>query len=112
MPETNYQVWKTKLLAERYLNSVRGAVPLANEQFDVILRLIKMNNKPVKSFLDIGSGDGIIASVLLSKYPEAHGVLLDISEHMIKAAQEKLKISRIIWNISSMTTAIKIGHRK
>jgi Methylase involved in ubiquinone/menaquinone biosynthesis len=90
MADVNYIVWTTKTLAERYLNGVRGAVPLANEQFDVIARLVKVNNKPVKAFLDIGSGDGILSLVLLSKYPDAVGVLLDISEHMLKAAQEKL----------------------
>lgn len=90
MSEKNYEVWKTKILAERYLNGVRGAIPLAKEQFDVIRRLIKLNNKSVESFLDIGSGDGILSSVILSAYPEAKGVLLDISEHMINAAKEKL----------------------
>lgn len=53
MSEANYEVWKTKSLAERYLTGVRGAVPMAKEQFDVILRLIKMNNKPVETFLDM-----------------------------------------------------------
>lgn len=91
MSEKNYEVWKTKILAERYLNGVRGAVPLAKEQFDVILRLIKLNSKSIEKFLDIGSGDGILSSVILSAYPDAKGVLLDISEHMMNAAKEKLK---------------------
>jgi tRNA (cmo5U34)-methyltransferase len=90
MPETNYEVWKTKSLSERYLTGIRGAVPLAKEQFDVILKLIKLNNRTIESFLDIGSGDGILSSVILSEYLEAKGVILDISEHMIGAAQEKL----------------------
>jgi len=90
MSDANYKVWTTKSLADRYLTGVRGAVPLANEQFDIIMRLVRMNNKPVKTFLDIGSGDGILSSVLLSEYPYAKGVLLDISEHMLEAAQQKL----------------------
>lgn len=90
MADLNYEVWKDKALAERFLNGVRGAMPLAGEQFDVVLKLIEMNKRPVGSFLDLGSGDGIMASVVLSAYPEAKGVLLDISEHMIAAAREKL----------------------
>ncbi len=90
MAELNYEVWKDKTLADRYLNGVRGAVPLAREQFDVVLKLIEMNKKPVGTFLDLGSGDGIMASVILSAYPKAKGVLLDISEHMIAVAREKL----------------------
>lgn len=86
----NYEVWKDKALADKFLDGVRGALPLAREQFDVVLKLIEMNRKPVRSFLDLGSGDGIMANVILSAYPEAKGVLLDISEHMIAAAREKL----------------------
>ncbi len=90
MTEKNFMVWEDKVLAEKYLTGVRGAVPLAKEQFDVILRLIKMNRKPVGTFLDIGSGDGILSSVILSVYPDAKGTLLDLSSHMIEAAQKKL----------------------
>jgi tRNA (cmo5U34)-methyltransferase len=43
MSEMSYEVWKTKSLAEKYLDGVRGAIPLAKEQFDIMLRLIKMN---------------------------------------------------------------------
>lgn len=84
------EVWKDKAPAGRYLNGVRGAMPLAKEQFDVVLKLIEINKKPVRAFLDLGSGDGIMASVILSAYPEAKGVLLDILEHMIAAVREKL----------------------
>ncbi|HEX2944987.1 MAG TPA: class I SAM-dependent methyltransferase [Clostridia bacterium] len=90
MERINYKVWKEKALADRFLSGVRGALPLAKEQFDVVLKLIEMNRKPVRSFLDLGSGDGIMSSVILSAYPEAKGVLLDISEYMIAAAREKL----------------------
>ncbi|HEX9061232.1 MAG TPA: class I SAM-dependent methyltransferase, partial [Clostridia bacterium] len=91
MQEINYEVWKTKSLVESYLTDVRGAIPLAHEQFDVILRLIKLNGRSVETFLDLGSGDGILSSVILSCYPDAKGVLLDISDHMAEAAQSKLK---------------------
>ncbi len=90
MTQKNFMVWEDKNLAEKYLTGIRGAVPLAKEQFDVILMLIKMNGKSVGKFLDIGSGDGILSSVIVSVYPDAKGVLLDLSSHMIEAAQKKL----------------------
>ena len=40
--------------------------------------------------MDLGSGDGIPTSTILSQYPQAHGVLVDFSQPMLAAAQEKL----------------------
>ncbi len=116
MTVKNYKVWEAESLAEKYLTGVRGAIPLAKEQFDVILRLIKLNNKPAETFLDIGSGDGILSSVILSVYPEAKGLLLDISEHMIKAAQEKLNdykdnLDFIVYDYSNKKWVQKVKHK-
>jgi cyclopropane fatty-acyl-phospholipid synthase-like methyltransferase len=96
MTEINYEVWKTKDLAKKYLNGIRGAFPLEREQFEVFKRLIISNDKPVKTFLDIGSGDGILSSYVLSCYPDAKGTLLDLSEHMIKQPKKNLMNSKII----------------
>lgn len=85
-----YEVWKSTELAEKYLSGIRGAIPLAKEQLDILLRLIGGNQEQVKYFLDLGCGDGILAATILEKYPSAQGVLLDLSETMIKSAQERL----------------------
>lgn len=79
--------WKSAALAEAYLNGVRGAVPLAREQIDVMLRLIEAGEGPVDGVLDLGCGDGILAAAILERYPGARGVLLDFSRPMLDAAR-------------------------
>ncbi len=89
MTETT-QVWKTQDIADKYLSGVRGAIPFAAEQIEVMHMLIKMSGINVKSFLDIGCGDGILAAAILEHFPDSKAVLLDISKPMIKAAKDKL----------------------
>ena len=38
----NDQVWKTEAVSNSFLEGVRGAIPLASEQIDVMLRIIRM----------------------------------------------------------------------
>jgi len=90
MVPSNYEVWKSKLLVEKYLSGVRGAIPLAKEQLEIMIRLIEASHPSVERFLDLGCGDGILANIILERYPNARGVLLDLSESMIQAAKEKL----------------------
>ena len=47
--------------------------------------------KPIESFLDLGSGDGILGAALLGEYPAVRGVLADFSEPMLEQAREQLK---------------------
>ena len=67
-----------------------GGFPLATEQIDVILRIIKMTIPQVNNFLDLGCGDGILGQAILSQYPNSQGVFLDFSETMIEAAKTKI----------------------
>lgn len=81
--------WKTEKLTEIYLEGVRGAIPFANEQVDILLRIISFFKPDVTSFLDLGCGDGILGQMILSKWNNAKGVFVDYSEPMIKAAKSK-----------------------
>ena len=90
MTERKDEVWKSSALVETYLHDVRGAIPLANEQIDVMMRLIAAREEGVESFLDLGCGDGILAAAILDTYPDSKGVLLDFSKPMIESAQAKL----------------------
>ncbi len=84
-------VWKDSALVENFLGRVRKGVPLAEAQFDVMMRVIEGRGQPVHTFLDLGCGDGILASVILAEYPDATGVLVDFSMPMIQAAIANLK---------------------
>lgn len=92
--------WKTDYLANTYLEGVRGAIPLANEQIEILLRIIRKFKPDFDSFLDLGCGDGILGRTLFSVRPNSKGIFLDYSEPMIEAAKSKCR------NCSNQTSFI------
>ena len=90
MTQRKDEVWKSSAVVEKYLQGVRHAVPLANEQIEVMMRLIAAGEDPVGSFLDLGCGDGVLSAAILGQYPDSKGILLDFSQPMIESAQAKL----------------------
>ncbi|MCP4357616.1 MAG: class I SAM-dependent methyltransferase [Chloroflexi bacterium] len=88
--EVNETAWQGENLTERYLNGVRGAIPLAETQMDIMLRLIRWVQEEVTAVLDLGCGDGILGQVVLDHYPKAKGVFADFSAPMLEAAQRRL----------------------
>ena len=82
--------WKDESVVRKYLERMRGAIPLAGEQIDVMLRLIEAASGPVDSFLDIGCGAGALTLALLERYPYARVTLVDFSEPMLTQARERL----------------------
>jgi trans-aconitate methyltransferase len=82
--------WKNETLVRSYLEGVRGAIPFAKDQADVILRLFDAAGLAVRAFADIGCGDGFLGALLLDRYPAARGVFVDYSEPMLAAARERL----------------------
>src|SRR5579864_2509463 len=83
------EVWTTPSLVAVYLEGVRGAIPLAQEQIDIMLRLIAACGEPIRSFLDLGCGDGVLSAAILQRYPTAEGVLVDFSPPMLDAARNR-----------------------
>ena len=84
-------VWQNEALAHSFLQGVRGGIPYAADQLQIMLRLIAANESVVESFADLGCGSGVLAQAILSKYPTARGMLVDFSEPMLAAAQEELR---------------------
>jgi SAM-dependent methyltransferase len=84
------RVWCDPNLAAGFLEGVRGAVPLAAEQVEILLRLVRGGVGRVERFLDLGCGDGLLGRALLGGHPDATGVFLDFSEPMLAAARERL----------------------
>jgi len=90
MPVRSDEVWKSSDLTAAFLEGVRAAIPLAAEQIDVMLRLIAARGEPVRRFLDLGCGDGVLSAAILERFPEAHGVAADFSSPMLAAAEKRL----------------------
>lgn len=84
------RVWKNTQVVDAFLSGVRGAIPLAAEQIDVMLRLVAGSGIEVRRILDLGCGDGVLAAALLSRFPQAEAVLADFSEAMLTAAKARL----------------------
>lgn len=83
-------VWQNAESAQWFLESVRGGLPFAAAQFDVMLHMVAAANLPIRRFLDIGSGDGILSAVMLNSYPASEAVLVDFSPPMLEAASARL----------------------
>ncbi len=83
------EAWKHEEQVRVFLENIRGAIPFLEAQLDTMMRL--MEGLPVRSFLDLGCGDGILSQQILSKYPLARGTLLDFSGAMLEKAREGLK---------------------
>jgi len=83
-------VWQQASLTQTYLEGVRGAIPLAAEQIDIMLRLIQAADHPVHTVLDLGCGDGILGQAVLDQHSEAMGVFADFSPPMLAAAHQRL----------------------
>lgn len=88
-PANDYFIWKNEVVAQNFLNGVRGAIPLAKEQIDCLLRVIALTQTKVESFLDLGCGNGILGRAIADHYPQAQGIFIDISESMLTEAQGK-----------------------
>lgn len=91
---TNRQdtVWQATGLANTYLDGVRGAIPLAAEQIDIIVRLCRAARPQARNLLDLGCGDGILGHALLDAYADSNvtAVFADFSPRMLDAAQLRL----------------------
>lgn len=83
-------VWKSSGVVKYYFEGTRRGIPLAAEQFDVMVRLLKAAPLDVTRFLDLGCGDGILGYVLLKAFPGSSGVFADFSAPMLDAARQRL----------------------
>ncbi len=89
------EICQSEAVSKTFLEGVRGAIPLAAEQIDVMLKIIQTASPHVESFLDLGCGDGILGQAIFNKYPHAKEIFLDFSEQMIQAAKSKLDKNQV-----------------
>lgn len=82
--------WQTDQLAKTFLEGVRGAIPGADLQFEVIGKITQQWQPTPKRILDLGCGDGLLGRFLLSRYSAAEGVFVDFSDPMIEAARNQV----------------------
>jgi tRNA (cmo5U34)-methyltransferase len=88
--KTDASAWQTPELAAAYLDGIRGAIPLAAEQIDIMLRVIAARGEDVGVCLDLGCGDGVLGAAVLDRHPGSRGVFVDFSQAMLDAAADRL----------------------
>ena len=88
---TDARVWQEAAVAGHFLTGVRGALPFAVGQMEVMLRVVQgLRPSAVGRFLDLGCGDGVLGAQILAQYPESQGLFIDFSAAMLTAGQKKL----------------------
>jgi tRNA (cmo5U34)-methyltransferase len=90
MTEIDHTIWKSESVVAHYLDR-KDSRPFIREQIEIMITLIKNLCRPVRRFMDLGCGDGILAAVILENYRDATAILADHSAPMLEAACEKLQ---------------------
>jgi len=84
--------WQDPAVVERFLQSVRGTVPLAIEQVDMTVQLVnEARNGRIEQFLALGSEQGVLATALLDEHPHAAAWIVDLSEDLLASARLRLQ---------------------
>jgi ubiquinone/menaquinone biosynthesis C-methylase UbiE len=91
VPDEASHVWNDPETARNFLQNVRGAIPLAIEQIDMMLRLLAAARNQVGTFVDLGCGDGVLSAAILTEHAQARGILVDLSETMLGAARRQMQ---------------------
>lgn len=82
--------WQNNELVQNYLEGVRGAIPGASFQLEVLSKIIDMWFPMPCRILDLGCGDGILGRMLLDAHTTAHVFFADISEPMLEASKKQI----------------------
>jgi len=82
--------WKTAELANTFLEGVRGAIPAATLQLEVLGKIVSEWCPTPYEILDLGCGDGILGRTLLASHSAAHITFADFSEPMLKATKKQI----------------------
>jgi tRNA (cmo5U34)-methyltransferase len=82
--------WQTKELAQTFLEGIRGAIPGANFQLEVLRKIVSEWCPRPTRILDLGCGDGALGRMLLDVHPAAHLVFADFSDPMLEALQKQI----------------------
>jgi tRNA (cmo5U34)-methyltransferase len=82
--------WQTEALAKTYLQGVRGAVPAADLQFEVVRAIVSAWYPKPDRVMDLGCGDGILGRMILESFAQSHVWFVDFSDTMLQAARDKV----------------------
>jgi tRNA (cmo5U34)-methyltransferase len=82
--------WEKKEIVGIYLEGVRGAIPGASLQLEVLSKIINMWCPLPFRILDLGCGDGVLGRMLVEEHAAAHVTFTDVSAPMLESAKKKI----------------------
>jgi tRNA (cmo5U34)-methyltransferase len=82
--------WETEELVQTFLEGVRGAIPAAKFQLEVLSKIASLWCPLPSRILDLGCGDGILGRMMLDAYAEAQVTFADFSEPMLEASRKQI----------------------
>lgn len=91
--------WKREDLAIGFVQDRRKLIPMFDEQEELTWLLITRGGRRIRRFCDVGTGDGGLADLVMDAHPVSTGVLVDFSEPMFAAAQERLAGRQGRWEL-------------
>jgi hypothetical protein len=59
MGKQDASVWRREEVVRLYLDTVRGAIPLAEKQLEVMLQILRTRERPITSFLGACPGNAL-----------------------------------------------------
>jgi tRNA (cmo5U34)-methyltransferase len=88
--------------AERYTATRRQMIPCFDDYYGTLMERIPFESAEELNVLDLGAGTGLVTSLLLERYPNAHVTLVDLSENMLEQARIRLEsdADRLAWVVS------------
>jgi SAM-dependent methyltransferase len=92
-------VWKQQHVVTGFIDDRRKLIPLFDVQEELVRRLITRGGRQIDRFCDLGAGDGGFAELVMDAFPQSTGVLVDFSEPMLAAAQQRLAGKEDRWEI-------------
>ncbi len=76
--------------AGEYEQLMARLVPHYHEQHTIIAKLIPFGRQQPMKVLDLGSGPGVLAELVLKLFPKAEVVVFDLTEKMLEACTKQL----------------------
>jgi len=82
--------WQSEENVERWVETRRSSSPDRDEGFAAMLEQLPKDLSTPLRFVDLGAGEGRVASIILDRYPNATAVLVDFSDPMMVKGDEAL----------------------
>lgn len=92
----DFHIWQRPDTALTFLDEIRGGIPLAGAQIDLIVRLARHGTPHARRMLDLGCGDGILGRTLMQRMPTLEGTFVDFSETMLEQARARIDAHRAV----------------